>query len=407
MRRIALGVAGLLLVGAVVAKIGGDDEYKLVLLMPSAEGSFKHTKVMLNGFEIGMVESVGVEGNKAKVVVSIDKDQAPLHAGTTARISWYSVIGRRQIELVPGLAANPVLPSGKVISAVTERVELDDIAAALDAPTRAKVQGLLAQLQSTLGGSEGDINATVKAAGPTLNALGEIVKGIGQDGPAIKSLVTQLGDMAQTLAERDQKMAATIQNLRSAVQAAASEQEQVKAALGELPNLVRTGTDFFNDVPAAVDQTVPLLKDLRAATERLPAVAANLSPVLADLRPTVADLKPTLAAAQNLLGKTPGLLSTAHSTLPSLTSAMTTLQPAVDFLRPYTPELVGFLTNWTSLFSAKNSAGHFGRAMIPLSASMLNDNPGILPPGMTQSMEPKPGELAGQPWTDANGDEVR
>lgn len=406
MRKTLVPVAALAL-AAVAFKLAPDNDYELNLLMPSAEGSFVGARAMLAGQEIGRVTDVGVEGDHARVTVAIDDDHAPLHAGTSARITWNSVIGRRQVELVPGPEANPELPSGKVVDAATERVELDDLVAALDAPTRAKVQRLVKQLQVTLDGNEASLQDTLNSAGPFVQAIGEVIKGVGQDGPAIRKLVTQLHDMTSTLAARDDELAATVTNLRSMVSAAADQQEQISAALAEVPDTVRAGSDFFGRVPAAVDSAIPLLEDLQPATAKLPSVARNLNPVLTDLRPTVAELRPALAAARSLLGVAPGVLDTAHGTVPDLDAAVTALAPAVAFLRPYTPEVIGFLTNWTSLFSAKNAAGHYGRAMVPLSASMLNDNPGVLPPGMTQDKAPLPGELADQPWTDANGDALR
>ncbi|HSV39138.1 MAG TPA: MlaD family protein [Nocardioidaceae bacterium] len=392
---------------AVAFKLAPDNDYELELLMPSAEGSFVGARTMIAGQEVGRVSEVGVDGNKAKVTVVIDDEHAPLHAGTTARITWNSVIGRRQVELVPGAETNPELPSGKVVESNLERVELDDLVAALDGPTREKVQRLVQQLEVTLDGNEGNLQQTLNSAGPFVAAIGEVLKGVGQDGPAIRRLVTQLHTMTQTLSARDNELAATVQNLQSLVSAAADQQEQIRAALDEVPGTVRAGSDFFSRVPAAIDATLPLLEDLRPATAKLPSVAKNLNPVLTDLRPTVAELRPALQAARMLLGETPDLLDMANSTVPAIGDAVTSLLPAVAFLRPYTPEIIGFLSNWTSLFSAKNSAGHFGRAMVPVSASMLNDNPGILPPGMTQDKAPLPGELAGQPWTDANGDGVR
>lgn len=407
MRRWVIPAAVLAVVAVGTFKLVPDDDYEIEVLLPSAEGSFVGAKATMGGHEVGRVTAVGVEGNHAKVSIEIDDEHAPLHAGTTARISWNSVIGRRQVELIPGATQNPELPSGKVIESQIERVELDDVVAALDAPTRAKVQKLVRELELTLGGSEGDLKQTLATAGPFVAAIGEVLKGVGQDGPAIRKLVTQLHGMTATLSRRDDELAATVQNLSALMSATADQQEQIKAALAEAPGTVRAGSELFGRLPAAVDATIPLLEDLEPATSRLPSVARNLNPVLQDLRPTVAELRPTLQAARSLLGETPGLLDTTHATLPGIDDALTSALPAVAFLRPYTPEVIGFLTNWTSLFSAKNAAGHFGRAMVPLSASMVNDNPGVLPPGMTQDKEPAPGELVGQPWLDANGDGVR
>jgi len=376
--------------------------------VPSAEGAFVGAKAMIAGREVGKVSAVGVEGNAARLTVEIEDDRyTPLHSGTTVHITWNSLIGRREVELVPAPESNPALPSGKVIQSQVERVELDDIVAALDAPTRAKVKKLVHQLDKTLDGNETTLNETLDSAGPFVGALGEVLKGLGQDGPAIRALVTRLHQITSVLSERDREMAATVRNLGDLVSAAADQQEQIATALDEVPSTVEAGNAFFEKVPGAVDETVPLLEDLRPATRQLPAVAARLNPVLADLRPTVAQLRPTLVAVRALLGETPGLLGVGTETVPEVDSALTALQPAVAFLRPYTPEVIGFLTNWASLFSAKNAAGHFGRALIPASVSSFNSNPGIMPPGMFQAEEPPPGSLVDQPWTDANGDQVR
>ena len=403
---VGVGMLALALIGA-LQMTGGDDTYELEFLMPSADGMYPGAAATAGGFTVGEVSAVAVQGDQARITVEIDPSNAPMHAGTLARIGWNSLIGRRQLELSPGPATNPDLPSGKLIESSVERVELDDIVATLDEPTRAKVQELVGTLEQTLEGNAVSLNQTLDSAGPFVQALGEVLRGVGQDGPAIKSLVTRLHKITSTLSDRDQELAATVENLGLLVESAAQQQTQITEALDDLPATLEAGTEFFGNVPAAVDETVPLLEDLRPATDQLPAVAAKLNPVLTDLRPTVAELRPTLAAASSLLSETPGLLDAGSATLPSLESALGSLQPAVTFLRPYTPEVIGFLTNWTSLFSAKNAAGHFGRALVPASATSFNSNPGILPPGMTQWEAPSPGQLVGQSWTDANGDAVR
>jgi phospholipid/cholesterol/gamma-HCH transport system substrate-binding protein len=281
------------------------------------------------------------------------------------------------------------------------------VLAALDPKTRKRLRSVVAQLQQTLDGREPDVNATMTTAGPAVEALGELLRGVGQDGPAIRQLVTKLRRVVTTLSDRDADLGGTVRNLGRFVGSTARQQEQLKAALDELPSTVRAGSKLFGKVPGAVDATVPLLRELRPATRELPEVARNLGPVLRELRPTVDALRPTLGAARSLLAYTPELLDTAHETLPGMREAVDQVQPAARFLRPYTPEVIGYLSNWTSLFSGKNPSGHFGRALITNSASAATDNPGIVPPGMKQDPAPAPGSLVGQPWTDANGDGIR
>lgn len=399
-------VAALVLVGAQATFVKSGDPYEVRLLMASADGTFDGGKVLLGGKTIGHITDIGVVDKKAVITATIDKDYAPLHAGTDARINWESVVGGRAVEILPGSKENPALASGQTIVSSYERVELDQILEMLDAPTRGKVQGLVARLDETLSSSDKDINSTLNAAGPTIKTLSEVMRGVGQDGPAIKALVSRLQDMTRVLANKDNDVSATIAHLHRLTTELASRQNSIQQTLEELPSTVSEARVTLDKVPRAVDATIPMLDALRPATKQLPETAHNLSPVLQDLRPTVASLRPALDSAQVLLQSTPSLLDSTHATLPDVTTAFTTLHPAVSYLRPYTPELTGWLTNWTSLFASQTS-GNYARLLIPEGATSVVGVHPSLPPGTTMDAEPDPGSIAGQPWVDANGDEVR
>src|ERR1700759_5371642 len=146
---IASAVVLLILVAAAVF-VPNAHQYKLQILMPSAEGTFEDGKVLIAGQIAGRIDDLSVLDNKALVPVSIEKQYAPLHAGTTARVDWKAVVRARVLELLPGPASNPPLPSGSRVVSTIDRVELDNVLAALDAPTRAHVNSLVEQLDRTL-----------------------------------------------------------------------------------------------------------------------------------------------------------------------------------------------------------------------------------------------------------------
>jgi len=408
---IAAGALAALLLVLGVRQLGGDP-YEVKFLMPSFNSGYEKSAVTIAGERVGEITDVRVVDGQALVTATVDDAHAPLHAGTRARLAWRNAIGARTLDITPGPGTNPELPSGKQITTAAEPVQLDDVLASLDAPTRANLQKVVANLRKTLGGNEKNLNRTVETAGPLVAALGDVLNGIGQDGPAIRALVTDLEQLTSRLNARDAETEETLLKLRTLVSAAAGQQRQISSALDDLPGTVEAGTSFFEKVPGAVDQAVPLINDLQPTVRQLPRLAAKLNPVLTDLRPTVDELGPTLASARQLLAVTPGLLDTGSATIPGITTTLGRLGPAVDFLRPYTPEVIGFLTNWTSLFSAKNSAGHFGRALVPASATSFNSNPtGIVPPGMTRWDAPGPGANGavanGTQVLDANGDVIR
>jgi phospholipid/cholesterol/gamma-HCH transport system substrate-binding protein len=404
-----LMVAGLAVVAVLIAVVAiavasTASPYKVQFLMASAEGTFAGNKAMIGGREAGTVESVEVRDNKALVTVDLDDDFSPLHAGTDSRITWQAVLNERFLEILPGPDSGPVLPSGSRVDSHYERVELDQVLATLDPKTLKDTNSVVQQVATALKGREQGLNGTLQYGGPAFNALGEVLQGVGSDGPAIRDLVTQLHQVTSTLDARGDKLSNTVNNLGDLTSATASQQKALSDGISQLPSTLSAAKTTLDKVPGAVDQTVPLLNDLQPATAKLPGIAANLSPVLSDLRPAVGQLRPTLGSAQSLLDRTPGLIDSAHDVLPGATDVVTRAEPAVAFLRPYTPELTGWLTNWTGIWAGQDRVGSYARALLTTSASALGDNPGLIPPGQRRDERPAPGSLVGQPWTDANGD---
>lgn len=400
----ALAVAVVLAAGVAIGMATSSSPYQLQFIMDSAEGTFAGNRAMIGGREAGTVEKVEVRDDKALVTVNLDDDFAPLHAGTDARISWQAVLNERFLEILPGPDSGPVLPSGSRVQSHYERVELDQLLATLDPTTLKDTNSVVQQVAAALKGRDQGLKGTLQYGGPAFNALGEVLQGVGSDGPAIRDLVTQLHQVTSTLSARGARLSGTVNNLGDLTGAAASQQQALSDGIAQLPSTLSATRTTLDKVPGAVDQTVPLLKDLQPATAKLPGIAANLSPVLADLRPAVAQLKPTLGSAESLLDRTPGLIDSAHDVLPGATDVVTRAEPAVAFLRPYTPELTGWLTNWTGIWAGRDKVGGYARALLTTSASALGDNPGVIPPGQRRDERPAPGSLVGQPWTDANGD---
>ncbi|NKQ55479.1 MCE family protein [Amycolatopsis sp. K13G38] len=402
------------LAGAVVlaaAVIGGgyllatqNDGYQVKLVMPNAANLLDGSRVEIDGKPVGSVTKLETRDSQALVTVSVDDAHAPLHTGSTAQVQWRGLLGERVVELMPGPAGNPRIPSGAMLPAGSEQVELDQVLAALDPATRSHLDSVVQQLDQNLKAHPQDIKATLDTAGPAVNELGEVLKAVGQDGPAISNLIGDLHQMMDPVVARQVQVRQVIGNLTSATDSLAAEQSQLQQALGALPSTLDAARGTMDSVPAAVDASVPLLKQLQPATSQLAGLSQNLSPLLADLRPTIADLRPTLQAANKLLQTTPALLDSANGVLPGATQAVTQLNPAVSFLRPYTPDVMGWLSNWGAAFANYDAQGHYFHGLVQVSTSIFDDNPGAdvgLKGGPNST--PAPGMASGRPWVDANG----
>lgn len=382
--------------------------YEVSVMLPSATNLAEGSSVQIRGFDAGEIRDIEPVGGRARITISLKSDYAPVHDGAVANVRWKALVGERHLTIIDGPVSNAEIPSGGMLTGnMPQPMELDQVLAALDEPTRAHLSSLINNLRQTLDGHERDVNASLQSAGPALQALGDVLRGLGTDGPAISSLVTQVEQMVSTLSAHDGQVRNTVDRLSAASGDVVEQRKALAQVLQKLPGTLATAETTLGHVPDAVDKTVPLLDEVKPASDRLPAVAANLKPVLRDLRPLAAQLRPTLASARPLLQSTPGLLDRAHEVVPGATSLVSDLLPALDFLRPYTPELAGFLSNWNSAMANYGGAGHYTRVLAEVGASSANVNPGIMPPGFDTRPTPVPGELAGQPWTDATGGGIR
>ncbi|OJG06091.1 mce related protein [Pseudonocardia autotrophica] len=397
-----LAVVALACTGAYTALSMGP--YELKILSPTATGLITGTPVMVKGFKAGVIDDISVQGDKALVSVTLDREFAPLHDGASASVIWKALLGERLLQITDGDAANAEIPSGGTLQGnIPAPVELDDVLSTLDPPTRERLASLVKRLDGTVAGSEQDTNETLRTAGPAIAALGNVLRGLGTDGEAIKQLVTQLNGTTSILAGRSGDVERIVQQLGDATAQTATRREQLGQVLDQVPGTLDRAQRVLGNVPGTVDEALPLLEDLRPATEKLQSVSGNLQPLLADLRPAIADLRPTLDSASELLRYTPGLIDSAHDTVPATNRAFESLTPAFEFLRPYTPELLGWMTNWNSAFANSDANGHFARIFVQGGLEQVNVNPGVPSPGVTRDLKPAPGSSVGQPWTDAFG----
>lgn len=380
------------------------DDYEVELVMPDAANLLDGSRVEIRGEQVGTITDLKTQDGQAKLTASVQTDDAPLHSGTRAQVQWRGLLGERVVELFPGPKGNPTIPSGGMIAAGTEQVELDQVLSALDAKTRKHVKSLVQQLDANLKQRPDDLRTTLEAAGPAVKQLGAVLKAVGQDGPAIKTLITNLRNVMSPLQDRRAELAEVVGKLSHAMDSMSAEQHQLQQAIGQLPSTLDTARETMDRVPETVDTTAPLLRELRPATRQLTSVSKNLSPLLVDARPTIADLRPTLNSASALLRQTPSLLDNTHGVLPGLTSMTKDLQPAVKFLRPYTPDLMGWISNWGGAFANYDSQGHYFHGLVQVGPNALDDNPGVkvgLKGG--PNSRPAPGMATGAGWVDANG----
>lgn len=403
-----LAVTALVAGGVMAVGLPGRDGTQVSFLFPNAANVIAGGDVELDGLEAGSVNDVALRDGRALVTVELDRTE-PLTVGTTAAIEYRALLGERVVQIFPGPDDADPLPNGAIIDGNIPRIELDAVLNALTPEVREDLQGLLAQLATTLDGREQDLQATLQEAGPALEALGEVLASVGRDGDALQALVSQTAELSSRVADQHADTSQVIDGLETSMAALAQRDDELAAVLEELPATLDQVGGTLAALDPTIDEILPVVQDLQPVARRLPGVADSLSPVLRDLRPAVAELRALLPVADDLLQVTPGLLDDAEATLPGVDDALEGALPAVDFLRPYTPELTGWMTNWAGAWSSYDSNGRFARIWGNEGPGSFLDMPTDMPgmPGLHSQGNRAPGQLVGQPWTDANGSAMR
>ncbi len=409
-RRLAILGSCVLVVGLLTAAgmtwLGGGRGYEVTFVFPHATNLFAGSRAQIEGFPAGQVKGLEVRDGQALVRVAVDGDHAPLRAGTTARIDYQSFPGERLLAILPGPKTNASLPDGAMITGNTARVELDQILTALDPATRESLRRLVPEIDAALAGHEDDLAATLQAAGPAVDALADVLEALGQDGPALHRLLASVREMSARLVARKDAVRQTIDGFDRNLAATARRAETLAEGLDQLPGTLQAAEKVLGRVPSTTAAALPLLSDLLPAAQALPAAAADLRPFLAELRPTLTELRPVLVSLSAFLDETPGLLDRTHAVVPPYTGVASSLLPAFDFLRPYTPELAGLVSNLSSASANYDSLGHFLRVWTT-SGTTSAVGSGVLSPLIHREPARAPGELEGQPVTDAAGSPVR
>lgn len=238
------------------SQVGPHTTYKA--LFTDVSGLTKGSEVRAAGVEVGRVEGLHLEkDNHVLVTFSVANDVA-VTATTEARVRYLNLTGDRYLELAAGAASAPRLAAG-------DTVPLSRTAPALD-------------LDTLFNG----FRPLTQALDPQqVNELTSSLIAVSQgEGSALQSLLTHVGSLTGTLADRDQLIGQVIDNLSTTMQTVDAHRNDVNELISGLQKLMSG---------LAGDR-----KLIGNSLTSIDALAARSSQLLQDIRP---DLKATIADA--------------------------------------------------------------------------------------------------------------
>jgi phospholipid/cholesterol/gamma-HCH transport system substrate-binding protein len=397
-------------VGAVVAAIvivavllfgGGGGGYTVKAYFLNAGQLVKGNQVEIAGTPVGSVEKIAITKNgQAVVTLKVNDANSPLRRGTRAIIRQASLSGiaNRYVDLQmpPGDDSNTEkIPDGGEIGIdkTTTAVDLDQLFAVFDPPTRVAVQDFFKNTAKQFKGKEEQQRLAYKYLNPALSTSSRLFNELNRDNPLLSRFLLDSSKVVTALAQRRDDLAALIQNANHTFRALGNEKLALAEAISRLPDFMRQANTTFVDLRSALDATDPLVNASKPVAKKLQPFLAELRPLARDARPTLRDLsaivfKPGPDNDLNDLQHTfPPLASAALDTkersidfgtgaksvgnvrgsFPETTEALTESAPIIGFGRPYTVDFAG----WADDFSTSGSydaVGGFSRAFTVFNA---------------------------------------
>ena len=113
---VIIGIAAIIAVYRYVDERSGEEEgYELYARFDDVQGLIPKSRVVVAGISVGYIESIELDGNKAKVELMIEQD-VPIHTDAVVSMRSASLLGEQLLVIDPGTFSEPLLEDGAEIT---------------------------------------------------------------------------------------------------------------------------------------------------------------------------------------------------------------------------------------------------------------------------------------------------
>jgi phospholipid/cholesterol/gamma-HCH transport system substrate-binding protein len=395
-RAIAVGVILVAIAVAAWLLFAGDSGYRVTAEFVNAGQLVRGNEVRVAGNAVGSVDEIDVGPNGlAEVSFTVDGDYAPLRRGTQAIIKMTSLSGiaNRYVDLHLGPdGGDEIEDGGRIEADQTETaVEVDQVFSLFDDETRRSLQDFIKGQADTLRGRGEELRRGIHYLNPALSTGSRLFEELTEDEALLERFLVDSATLVNTLASRRNDLAGVVSNLDATFQALGSQQDALAESIERLPPFMRRANTTFVNVRSALDDVDPLVDASKPVVRRLDPFLDQARLFAADAEPTFRDLSRTIRRPGDtndlieLLRSFPPLARVALDTrtingaprrgaFPETAEALRAAAPTLAFSRPYTPDFVGWLDDFSTT-GAYDALGGFSRAWINFSEILYGPGP--------------------------------
>jgi phospholipid/cholesterol/gamma-HCH transport system substrate-binding protein len=207
--------------------------------------------VQFASISVGSVKSISLDGDQAKVTMTIDKN-ADVPANVSAELKQTTILGQHYVALVSADDEGPPLRNGAVIAKTEFVPGIQQLVSSgtdfFGAINAAQVAELIDNSADAFGNEASQIREL-------LNDFSTVLGGYSTRSAEIQSVIDELDNFSVTLAPDAQQDAQSITNLAQTTQVLAQQSNQFEQLLQSLDDLAIQGRSILDTgVPQTEDQ---------------------------------------------------------------------------------------------------------------------------------------------------------
>jgi phospholipid/cholesterol/gamma-HCH transport system substrate-binding protein len=319
------------------------------------------SNVRVAGVDVGRVGEVTVDGGVARVALEIDPGTAPLHEGATVTVKNKTLIEESYLQIVDGTGAE--LDSGAVLpeDAATSSVQVDDVLASLDQPTREALGSTIRGAAASTDGRRDDIGAAVGGLGTVGREGSTTLTALADQSEGLRSLTTSTATLLTALDTRRGQIAQLVDDSRTVFGAVADSRDGVERVMRSLPPVLDTARDASSSLETLAGSLAPVARNLNEAAAPLSGALQELPATSADLRGLLPSLDRTLDGAPETLNRAPTVADDLSALAPTVQVNLSDINPMLAFVSPYGRDVAGFFANFAQVLGVSGDGN--GRAL--------------------------------------------
>ena len=304
-----------------------------------------------------------------------------------------SGIANRYVDLQLGPANGDEIDDGGVIGTdqTATAVELDQIFDLFDERTRTGLQDFFKGSAAMLHGRGKELRRGVHYLNPALSTGSRLFQELTRDDALLERFLVDSGSLVNALADRREDLTGVVGNLNATFGALGRQQDALAESVERLPPFMRRANTTFVNLRSALDDVDPFVDASKPAVKRLGPFLDQARLFVRDGEPTIRDLSRTITRkGENndlieLIKSFPPLAQVAmddqrvngadrRGAFPETTDALNAAAPTIAFGRPYTPDFVGWMDDFSTT-GGYDANGGFSRAWINFSEILFGAGP--------------------------------